>query len=135
VYHQKHSSFHKIRTNLIESVSYAYGNSYLVILHIDFQIHKSLGSADSRGFCCCSRQSASEKLRQHYYATSRQSKFSVAHCCRSRLLRHTYLDEIQVAYRNEAECVLPQSLAVRRNSRQRAGSRSGIKHLRPGQKS
>jgi len=110
VYQKKHSSFHKIRTKPIELVSYAYGNSYPVIIYFDFQIHKSLGSVDSRGFCCCSsRQSAGEELRQQCISTSKTiPNLSVAHCWRPRLLRHIFLGEIQVAYHHngEAECAL-----------------------------
>jgi len=111
------------------------GNSnYIVTNHIYSQINKSLGSAGSQGFCCCSGQLASEKPRQQY-ATSKHTQWvECSTLWRSRLPRYTYLDEIQVAYHHigGAEYVLSVVSRPKVKSRQRAGSRSGKKHLRPG---
>ncbi len=134
MYTNTYYNFHK---NLIHYPRIFNGNSNSVVTnHIDFQIHKSPGrNAFTQGFRCLLGQSAGEKLRQTV-ATSKQT-LCRAECStlwRSRLLRHTFLDEIRsgLSPYGEAECTLPTVSGLRAKSRQRAGSRSGIRHLRPG---
>jgi len=104
------------------------GNSnHIVTNHIYSQINKSLGSVDSRGFCCCPRQSASEKPRQQCISTSKHSQWvECSTFWRPRFPRYIFLGEIQMAYHHigGAEYVLSVVSRPKVKSRQRTGNRS-----------
>jgi len=115
------------------------GNSdSIAIKNISFQIHKSPSVlCYDWGFCCCSGQSAGEKLRQTVSTSNKPSVgFSVAHIGDRGYVRHIFLDENQMAYHScsGAEYVLSVVSRPKVKSRQRVGSRSDIRHLRPGQR-
>ncbi len=135
-----YTNFHTFGKNSTCGIRLSDGNSNSVATNrICFQIHKSPSVLHyDWGFCCCSGQLASEELRQQC-ATSKQTLCRVE-CStpwRSRLLRHTFLDEIRsgLSPYGEAECALSAVSRHKAKSRQRAGSRSGKYHLRPGPKS
>jgi len=136
VYHQKPFNFHTSDKKPASALRISDGNSnYIVTHYIDFQINKSLGSADSRGSCCCSRQSAGEELRQQCISTSKHAQWvECSTLWRPRLPRHIFLGEIQMAYHHigGAECSLPTVSRPKVKSRQRVAARCYVKHQRPG---